>query len=244
MTNIPKHIAIIMDGNGRWAQRRMLPRVSGHNRAVETTPLVVQRCIELEIPTLTLFAFSSENKKRPATEVKLLMSLLQNLLTNEVHELHTKNVKLHVIGDIAGLSKPLQDAIDAAHQLTANNSGLQLNIALNYGGRWDIVQAAQALAKAVQTGTIAISDINEDLFNQYTCLSNIPAPDLLIRTSGEQRISNFLLWQIAYTEIYFCPTLWPDFAAADLDKAIEFFANRLRRFGLLAEQLNNKVDYV
>lgn len=244
MTNIPKHIAIIMDGNGRWAQRRMLPRVSGHNRAVETTPLVVQRCIELEIPTLTLFAFSSENKKRPATEVKLLMSLLQNLLTNEVHELHTKNVKLHVIGDIAGLSKPLQDAIDAAHQLTANNSGLQLNIALNYGGRWDIVQAAQALAKAVQTGTIAISDINEDLFNQYTCLSNIPAPDLLIRTSGEQRISNFLLWQIAYTEIYFCPTLWPDFAAADLDKAIEFFANRQRRFGLLAEQLNNKVDYV
>lgn len=244
MTNIPKHIAIIMDGNGRWAQRRMLPRVSGHNRAVETTPLVVQRCVELEIPILTLFAFSSENKKRPATEVKLLMSLLQNLLTNEVHELHTKNVKLNVIGDIAGLSKPLQEAIDAAHQLTANNSGLQLNIALNYGGRWDIVQAAQALAKAVQTGTIDISDISEDLFNQYTCLSNIPAPDLLIRTSGEQRISNFLLWQIAYTEIYFCPTLWPDFAAADLDKAIEFFASRQRRFGLLAEQLNNKVDYV
>lgn len=244
MTNIPKHIAIIMDGNGRWAQRRMLPRVSGHNRAVETTPLVVQRCIELQIPFLTLFAFSSENKKRPPTEVKLLMSLLQNLLTNEVHELHSKNVKLRVIGDIVGLAKPLQQAIETAHQLTANNTGLQLNIALNYGGRWDIVHAAQAIALAVQANEIAITDITEELFNSYTCLSDLPAPDLLIRTSGEQRISNFLLWQLAYTEIYFCDTLWPDFGATELDQAIEFFTKRQRRFGLIAEQLNNKVGYV
>lgn len=244
MTNIPKHIAIIMDGNGRWAQRRMLPRVSGHNRAVETTPVVVQHCIDLKIPILTLFAFSSENKKRPPTEVKLLMSLLQNLLFNEVHELHSKNVKLRVIGDITALSKQLQQSIDAAHNLTAANTGLQLNIALNYGGRWDIVQATQAICSAVLAGEIAVTDIDEDLFNKYVCLSDLPAPDLLIRTSGEQRISNFLLWQMAYTEIYFSPTLWPDFAATDLEQAIAFFSNRQRRFGLLTEQLTNKVDYV
>lgn len=244
MTNIPKHIAIIMDGNGRWAQRRMLPRVSGHNRAVETTPVVVQHCIDLNIPILTLFAFSSENKKRPATEVKLLMSLLQNLLFNEVHELHSKNVRLHVIGDITALSKQLQQSIDAAHKLTSANTGLQLNIALNYGGRWDIVQATQSICTAVLAGEYNISDINEELFNKYVCLSELPAPDLLIRTSGEQRISNFLLWQMAYTEIYFSQTLWPDFAATDLDQAIEFFSTRQRRFGLLSEQLTNKVDYV
>jgi undecaprenyl diphosphate synthase len=243
MANIPKHIAIIMDGNGRWAQRRMLPRVSGHHRAVETTPMVVQHCIDLQIPILTLFAFSSENKKRPVTEVKLLMSLLQNLLLNEVNSLHSKNVKLRVIGDVAGLAPQLQKSIDDAHALTCNNTGLQLNIALNYGGRWDIVQAAREVTKAVLAGVVNIDELDEDLFNKYVCLSDLPAPDLLIRTSGEQRVSNFLLWQIAYTEIYFSQTLWPDFTTVDLDQAIDFFSSRQRRFGLVAEQLK-KADYV
>lgn len=243
MTTMPKHIAIIMDGNGRWAQRRMLPRVSGHHRAVETTPLIVQRCIELQIPILTLFAFSSENKKRPATEVNLLMALLQNLLLNEIHQLHAKNVKLRIIGDIAGLAPSLQQAIKSAHELTVANTGLILNIALNYGGRWDIVQAARNIYSAVQSGQININDIDEAMFNQHVCLGDLHAPDLLIRTSGEQRISNFLLWQMAYAELYFCETLWPDFAPADLDLALDFYAKRQRRFGLVSEQLK-KVENV
>jgi undecaprenyl diphosphate synthase len=243
MTTLPKHIAIIMDGNGRWAQRRMLPRVSGHHRAVETTPLIVQRCIELQIPVLTLFAFSSENKKRPATEVTLLMALLQNLLLNEIHQLHAKNVKLRVIGEIASLAPSLQQAIKSAHELTMSNTGLMLNIALNYGGRWDIVEAARTICTAVQAGQISINDIDEAMFDQHVCLSDMHAPDLLIRTSGEQRISNFLLWQTAYAELYFCETLWPDFTPEDLDLALDFYATRQRRFGLVSEQLK-KVENV
>lgn len=243
MTTLPQHIAIIMDGNGRWAQRRMLPRVSGHHRAVETTPLIVQHCIDLHIPVLTLFAFSSENKKRPATEVNLLMSLLQNLLRNEIHQLHEKNVKLRIIGDVASLAPQLQQAIQAAHELTNTNTGLLLNIALNYGGRWDIVEASKAICVAVQQGKLAVTDINEQVFNQYVCLSDLPAPDLLIRTSGEQRISNFLLWQAAYAELYFCDTLWPDFSPQDLDQALDFYATRQRRFGLVSEQLK-KIENV
>lgn len=243
MTTMPKHIAIIMDGNGRWAQRRMLPRVSGHHRAVETTPLIVQRCVELQIPVLTLFAFSSENKKRPATEVTLLMALLQNLLLNEIHQLHAKNVRLRIIGDTVTLAPALQQAIKSAHELTIANTGLLLNIALNYGGRWDIVQATRAVCSAVQAGQININDIDETVFNQYICLGDMYAPDLLIRTSGEQRISNFLLWQTAYSELYFCETLWPDFTPEDLDLALDFYATRQRRFGLVSEQLK-KVENV
>lgn len=232
-----------MDGSGRWAQRRLLPRVTGHHRGVEATRAIVQRCADLKIQALTLFAFSSENWQRPATEVKALMSLLQNLLENEVHELHTNNVKLRVIGDLSKIDSSLQKAIVAAQQLTLQNTGLQLNIALNYGGRWDIVQAARALCVDVATGKQNLDAIDEQLFARYVSLSDLPEPDLLIRTSGEQRISNFLLWQLAYTEMYFCQTLWPDFTANDLDLALEFYSQRQRRFGSISEQVK-KADNV
>lgn len=243
MTTIPKHIAIIMDGSGRWAQRRFMPRIAGHHRGVEATRAVVQRCVELKIPVLTLFAFSSENWQRPAAEVTSLMSLLQNSLENEVQELHENNVKLRVIGDLTRLSSSLRDAVANALELTSNNTGLQLNIALNYGGRWDIVQAARALCADVIANKVALDAINEEMFAQHISLYDLPEPDLLIRTSGEQRISNFLLWQLAYTELYFCATLWPDFSAQDLDEALKFFAQRQRRFGGVSDQLK-KVDYV
>ncbi len=243
MTNLPAHIAIIMDGSGRWAQKRMLARVTGHKRGVEATRAVVQRCADLKIKYLTLFAFSSENWQRPHAEVKALMALLQNLLENEINSLHSNNVKLHVIGDLARLSNAMQQAIVQAQHLTVNNTGLQLNIALNYGGRWDIVQATRAIAAQALAGTITIDSIDENLFGAHLSLGTIPAPDLLIRTSGEQRISNFLLWQIAYTELYFCNTLWPDFTGKDLDQALEFFTHRERRFGLTQEQMQ-KADYV
>ncbi len=243
MTNLPEHIAIIMDGSGRWAQKRMLPRVTGHHRGVEATRAVVQRCADLKIPVLTLFAFSSENWQRPATEVKALMTLLQNLLENEIHELHTNNVKLRVIGEPDRLAQPLQNAIAHAQQLTMHNTGLHMNIALNYGGRWDITHAARKLCADVIAGKVAEQAITEELLGQYIALNDLPEPDLLIRTSGEQRISNFLLWQLAYTELYFCSTLWPDFTAQDLDLAIEFYAQRQRRFGLVGEQLK-KVENV
>lgn len=231
MNEAPKHIAIIMDGSGRWAQRRMLPRIRGHHQGVESARAAVKHCVDLKIPILTLFAFSSENWQRPPTEVKLLMSILQNLLLNEVHELHANNVKLRVIGNIEALAASLRKAIISAETLTINNTGLQLNIALNYGGRWDITQAARKLCQAVVDQKITIDQINEEVFSQYVALSDLAPPDLLIRTSGEQRISNFLLWQLAYTEFYFCETLWPDFTAKDLNLALEFYAQRQRRFG-------------
>lgn len=235
MKNVPKHVAIIMDGSGRWAEKRMLPRVAGHPRGVDAARVTVQYCIDHGIKVLTLFAFSSENWQRPATEVKLLMSLLQKLLIEEAHQLHNNNVKLRVIGDMARLATPLQSAIQDAQNLTAANTGLQLNIALNYGGRWDIVQAATAICADVSKGSVAITDINDQLFAKYLSLQDLPDPDLLIRTSGEQRLSNFLLWQLAYSEIYFTDTLWPDFNRTDLDAALQFFAQRHRRFGLVKE---------
>lgn len=236
----PQHIAIIMDGNGRWAQQRKMPRVAGHHRGVESARVVVQYCVDKKIPILTLFAFSSENWRRPATEVKLLMSLLQKLLLEEAHQLHSNNVKLKVIGAVQDLAPALQTSIEQAENITQHNTGLQLNIALNYGGRWDIVQAAQAIAADVVAGKLSPEQINETNFNSYICLGDLFEPDLLIRTSGEQRISNFLLWQIAYSEIFFSPTLWPDFGALDLDAALESFADRERRFGLVAKVLQQE----
>lgn len=231
MKNLPKHVAIIMDGNGRWAESRLLPRILGHHRGVESARKVVQHCVDLRLPVLTLFAFSSENWRRPAKEVNLLMTLLQKLLLEEVHQLNANNVRLRVIGDKVRLNQMLQDAITHAETATVNNTGLQLNIALNYGGRWDIVQAAQRISSAVVAREINIADINEQLFSKYVMLADLAEPDLLIRTSGEQRLSNFLLWQMAYTEIYFTPALWPDFSSTELDLALEFFAQRQRRFG-------------
>jgi undecaprenyl diphosphate synthase len=232
-----------MDGNGRWAERRMLPRVAGHHRGVESARAVVQHCVDLNIPVLTLFAFSSENWQRPPTEVKLLMTLLQKLLADEVHQLHVNNVKLRVIGDKERLAPALQAAIVHAETTTRYNTGLQLNIALNYGGRWDILQATRAVCVAVSAGELKLTDIDDNTFAQYLMLSDLPEPDLLVRTSGEQRISNFLLWQMAYTELYFSATLWPDFSAKDMDEALQFFARRHRRFGQVDIQLE-QVDRV
>jgi undecaprenyl diphosphate synthase len=236
MKATPKHIAIIMDGNGRWAQNRMLPRVAGHHRGVEALRAIVQYCVDHQIPILTLFAFSSENWKRPVAEVKLLMSLLQKLLQDEVHQLHSNNVRLRVIGALEGLAPVLQEAIISAQQLTENNSGLQLNIALNYGGRWDIVQATKAICKLVLKQELKIEEINEATLAQHVMLHDLPEPDLLIRSSGEQRISNFLLWQLAYTELYFTNTLWPDFGVVDLESALQFYATRERRYGLVSQE--------
>lgn len=241
MTKLPQHIAIIMDGNGRWAERKMLPRVAGHHRGVEAARTTVQHCVDLGITALTLFAFSSENWQRPPTEVKLLMTLLQKLLVEEVNQLHSNNVKLRVIGDTARLNPNLQTAIFHAETLTLNNTGLNLNIALNYGGRWDIAQATKAICAEVLKGNLQLEDIDTNLISQYVQLSDLPEPDLLIRTSGEQRLSNFLLWQLAYTEIYFTATLWPDFAAADLDQALQFFTQRQRRFGLIKQPVEQSI---
>lgn len=244
MSIVPKHVAIIMDGNGRWAERRMLPRVAGHHRGVESARGVVKNCIELEVPILTMFAFSSENWQRPPTEIKLLMGLLQKLLIDEVHELHSNNVRLRVIGELNALSPDLQVAIKTAQDLTSNNSGLQLNIALNYGGRWDIVQAARAICNEVIAGKLNVNAISEQTFAEHVMLHDLPEPDLLIRTSGEQRISNFLLWQFAYTELYFTNTLWPDFSKRDLEEALAFFAKRQRRFGAITAQKIEQLDHV
>lgn len=241
--NLPEHVAIIMDGSGRWAQRRIMPRIAGHHRGVDSTRLVVRRCVELKIPVLTLFAFSSENWQRPETEVNALMSLLQNSLEHETQELHANNVCLRVIGNLDRLTPGLHKAIADALELTINNTGLQLNIALNYGGRWDIVNAARNICAEVLADRLALADIDENIFASKVSLYGLPEPDLLIRTSGEQRLSNFLLWQLAYTELYFCSTLWPDFTVADLDAALEFFAQRERRFGAINQSLK-KVENV
>ncbi len=238
MINLPKHIAIIMDGNGRWAVRKKLPRVAGHHKGVEALRAIIKHSVERQIQVITLFAFSSENWQRPPLEVNLLMTLMQKLLIEEVDQLHANNIKLRVIGNITPLASVLRAAINNAEMTTKNNTGLQLNIAINYGGRWDIVQAARALCVQAQAGEINPTDISEAMFNQYMMLTNIPEPDLLIRTSGEQRLSNFLLWQLAYTEIYFSPVLWPDFTPKDLDAALYFYQHRERRFGGVEENLS------
>jgi len=238
MINLPKHIAIIMDGNGRWAVRKKLPRIAGHHKGVEALRAIIKHSVERQIQVITLFAFSSENWQRPPLEVNLLMTLMQKLLIEEVDQLHANNIKLRVIGNITPLASVLRAAINNAEITTKNNTGLQLNIAINYGGRWDIVQAARALCVQAQAGEINPTDISETMFNQYLMLTNIPEPDLLIRTSGEQRLSNFLLWQLAYTEIYFSPVLWPDFTPKDLDAALYFYQHRERRFGSVEENLS------
>ncbi len=240
---LPEHIAVIMDGSGRWAQRRLMPRIAGHHRGVDSTRLVVRRCVELKISVLTLFAFSSENWQRPEAEVNALMALLQNSIEAETQDLHASNVRLQVIGDLSRLTSGLRQAIDASLELTVNNTGLRLNIALNYGGRWDLANAARHICAEVMDKKLSLADIDENTFAKHVSLHDLPEPDLLIRTSGEQRLSNFLLWQLAYTELYFCPTLWPDFTAKDLDIALEFFAQRERRFGTINSSLQ-KVDNV
>ena len=229
--NIPKHIAIIMDGNGRWASKRSLPRIVGHQQGVKAVRTVVKACGAMGVQTLTLFAFSSENKNRSTEEVSLLFKLFLSVLKQEVKKLNKHNVRLKIIGDLSLFPEDVQKtAIEAQAQLS-ENTGLTLVIAANYGGQWDIAHAAKQAAEAVVKGDITPEDITIEGFSNYLSLANEPAVDLLIRSSGELRISNFLLWDIAYSELYFTDTLWPDFDATELQKAIESFNYRDRRFG-------------
>ncbi|MCU7943344.1 MAG: isoprenyl transferase [Candidatus Thiodiazotropha sp. (ex Cardiolucina cf. quadrata)] len=237
---LPRHIAIIMDGNGRWAKKRGLPRYAGHPAGVEAVRGVVEACVELQIPVLTLFAFSSENWQRPQKEVNLIMDLFLRSLKKEVRRLDRNHVKLKVIGDRSAFATNLQAQIDEAEQQTASNQGLLLQVAANYGGRWDITQAAKRLAEQVQSGEISPDQIDEERFSQNLCITNLPEPDLFIRTGGEQRISNFLLWQCAYTELYFTDLLWPDFNRKALDEALHDFSRRQRRFGRTGDQVQDQ----
>ncbi|MGM0562747.1 MAG: isoprenyl transferase [Pseudomonadota bacterium] len=235
--NKPQHVAIIMDGNGRWARRRGLPRTAGHRAGVKAARAVIEACEPHRIQNLTLFAFSSENWKRPEDEVSTLMQLFTSTLAKELEGLNERNVRLRFIGDKSAFEQKLRDKMQTSEEATAVNTGLQLNIAVNYGGRWDMTQAARSLAKKVQNGIIEPRHITEETIAQHLSLSELPDPDLLLRTGGERRISNFLLWQFAYSEIYFSDTLWPDFNAAEIDAAVEWFAARERRFGQTSEQL-------
>jgi len=231
---IPRHIAIIMDGNGRWAKKRFLPRAAGHQRGVESLREMVKACRELDVEYLTVFAFSSENWRRPADEVSFLMQLFMKMLEREVVRLHENNICLKVIGDRSRFDEQLNHQISEAEQLTANNDGLTFTIAANYGGRWDIMQAMQAMLKD-QPGLF--DNFSETQLEPYLSMHYAPEPDLFIRTGGEQRISNFLLWQMAYTELYFTDTLWPAFDREVLQLAIDSYQARERRFGRTSEQL-------
>ena len=233
--DVPRHVAIIMDGNGRWAKRQHLPRIAGHRRGVEAVRATVRACAERGIRFLTLFAFSSENWRRPAEEVALLMQLFQMALTSEVEKLHKNDVRLRVVGDTHRFDANIRRAIEQGERLTSGNGRLTLTIAANYGGRWDILNA---LAKLARDKRHALDEIDENALAPYLAMSYAPEPDLFIRTGGEQRISNFLLWQLAYTELYFTETLWPDFDAAALDLAIASYRSRERRFGRTSEQVD------
>lgn len=229
--DIPRHVAIIMDGNGRWAARYGEPRHHGHRAGAESVRAAVETCARAGVESLTLFAFSSENWQRPAAEVKMLMELFMRVLERETDKLHENNIRLTIIGDRSRLSNRLQERCDAAESLTGQNTGMQLNIAASYGGRWDIAMAARRLASAVVAGERSLDSIDEEALGSEVCLHELPEPDLFVRTGGEQRISNFLLWQLAYTELYFTPVLWPDFDAEQMTLALEWFATRHRRFG-------------
>ncbi|MEN9450811.1 MAG: ditrans polycis-undecaprenyl-diphosphate synthase [Pseudomonadota bacterium] len=233
----PRHIAIIMDGNGRWAKRRHLPRMLGHQEGVKAVRRVIKLCGEIGIEVLTLFAFSSENWQRPEQEVNYLMTLFLNTLKNEIDKLAKNNVQLRMVGNLQGFNQPLREWIDKSQAVTAKNTGLQLVIAVNYSGQWDIVQAAQKIVNEVKSGALETEILTREIFAKYLSLADLPGVDLLIRTSGEYRISNFLLWQLAYTELYFTDTLWPDFDEQELKKALHFYAQRERRFGCTSEQL-------
>lgn len=239
----PEHIVVVMDGNGRWAKKRFMPRTAGHKAGVKATRELVKACVENEINALTLFAFSSENWKRPDQEVSSLMELFLTTLQSEVKELHAQSVRMRFIGDCSAFSEKLQNKIRQAEELTRDNAGMCLNIAVNYGGRWDIANACRIIAEKVESGEIKSVDVNAELVNQYVAISDLPEPDLFIRTGGDKRISNFLIWQLAYTELYFTDALWPDFDRDELTTALHWFVNRQRRFGKTGDQVEqaNKV---
>ncbi len=234
-SEVPRHIAVIMDGNGRWAKKRFMPRIMGHKRGVETVRDLIKQCIHYEVKYLTLFAFSSENWRRPADEVKFLMNLFMEALKREVDSLHQNQIRLVMIGDRSRFDPLLVKAIHEAEKLTQHNTRLTLTIAANYGGRWDIMQALQRL---MATKPDLSSGFSEEELNAYLSMHYAPEPDLFIRTGGEKRISNFLLWQLAYTELYFTDTLWPDFDDAAFRLALQSYRQRERRYGRTSEQLS------
>lgn len=238
----PAHVAIIMDGNGRWAKQRGLPRLEGHRRGVDNVRTLVRCCIEKKISYLTLFAFSSENWRRPKQEVNWLMNLLSRALDREVQTLHDNGVRLQFIGNLTELPDSVQDKIRTATAITGANDRLVLTIALNYGGRWDLTQACRTIAKEVQSGQLVSDDITSDTISQNLSTSWISEPDLFIRTGGEKRMSNFLLWQLAYTELYFTNTFWPEFNQDEFEKALQSFRLRIRRFGQTDEQVQQPAD--
>ena len=234
---LPHHIAVVMDGNGRWANKRHLPRAAGHKAGVNATRRIVENCAKANIKALTIFAFSSENWNRPQDEVSNLMSLFITTISAEVRKLHKKNVCVKFIGDRSRFADKLQKSINDSESLTRDNTGLRLNIAANYGGRWDVVNACKSLIADIQNGVLSAESVDEGRLSEYMSLSDIPDPDLFIRTGGEQRISNFLIWQTAYSELYFTDTLWPDFSDDEFDAAIDWFKGRQRRFGKTGQQI-------
>jgi len=235
-TVLPRHVAITMDGNGRWAAARGLPRVAGHKAGLIPVRMCIEECGQRGVEALTLFAFSSENWTRPADEVGSLMSLFVDALDREIAELHERSVRVRFVGARRTLAMRLQRRIAAAEERTAANRGLKLQVAMSYGGRWDLLQACQALARQCVSGALRPEELDEQRLAGALALSGLPDADLLIRTGGEQRLSNFLLWEAAYAELYFTPRLWPDFTVDDLEDALRFFASRERRFGQLAAQ--------
>lgn len=236
VAKVPTHVAIIMDGNGRWATKRFMPRAAGHMKGVEAVRGIVEACIQRGISYLTLFAFSSENWRRPAEEVSLLMKLFVTALEREVAKMHANNIRLKVVGDLQRFDPKLQEMIANAQRKTEHNNGLTVTICANYGGRWDMMQAVSKMLRE-HPGQ---QDYTEEQLAPYLALSYAPEPDLFIRTGGEQRISNFLLWQLAYTELYFCDTFWPDFDGAALDTAIASYQQRERRFGRTSAQVQEQ----
>ena len=239
LKNVPKHIAIIMDGNGRWAKERGLPRIAGHREGINSVREITRICGEIGVKYLTLFTFSTENWNRPKKEVKALMTLLLSTIKKEIKELHKNNVKFSIIGDISILPERTEKGIKEGIELTSNNSGLNLILALNYGSRQEILSAVNNIISDINKKDIEIDSIDENIFSSYLYTNNFPDPDLLIRTSGELRISNFLLWQSAYTEMYLTDTYWPSFRENELFQAIFDFQNRERRFGKTSEQLDS-----
>lgn len=234
VSNIPRHVAIILDGNGRWAKKRMMPRNYGHSQGSKVVEKICEEAYNIGIRYLTVYAFSTENWKRPREEVDALMGLLDRYLDNSIKTSKKNNMRVRIIGDKSGLSSELQAKIKALEEASKDNTGLYFQVAINYGSRDEIIRAVKALSKDIQEGRLAPDSINDDLFSQYLDTCDIPDPDLLIRTSGEQRLSNFLLWQLAYTEFYFTDVLWPDFTKEELLKAVKYYSERDRKFGAIS----------
>jgi undecaprenyl diphosphate synthase len=239
---VPRHIAIIMDGNGRWAKRRGLPRVAGHKRGVETVREIVETCAQIGVKYLTIYTFSTENWKRPKTEVSTLMRLIVKSLQTETNDLHANNIRLKTIGNTKVLPDEVCNELNQAIEKTKNNDKLTLNLALSYSGRWELTEAIKSISEQYKKGNVELEDIDEELISNHLSTSGMPDPDLLIRSGGEFRISNFLLWQIAYAEIYVTKVLWPEFRYTKLIEAIKDYQKRERRFGLVSEQISEKDD--